>query len=316
MSELALQDKPKKLVEVFSGKYGVDADKMLSTLKATAFRGANNISNEQMMSLLVVANQYDLNPFTKEIYAFPDKGAIIPVVSVDGWSRIMNSNPQMDGIEFEYSEETVDYNGKKCHVWIDCLIYRKDRSRPIKVREYFDEVKKETGPWKSHPNRMHRHKTEIQCARVAFGFAGIYDQDEAERIADSSNVVDITPSLPTFNEEQQAYYHQLIADNNPIEFYVFMTTLPESIRNALHNSFPKGEKTRGKETANGLYGAGRTEYEEYINLFIGAVEDNDHVAVAENASELSDAVIDFIANEIGDEFKQLVEELKEHETNG
>lgn len=317
MSEVArVEDKP-KLVEVFSDKYGVDANKMLGTLKATAFRGGN-ISNEQMMSLLVVANQYDLNPFTKEIYAFPDKGGIIPVVSVDGWSRIMNSNPQMDGIEFEYSEEKVDHHGKTCHEWIDCLIYRKDRSRPIRVREYFDEVKKDTGPWKSHPNRMHRHKAEIQCARVAFGFAGIYDLDEAERIADASNVVDITPapSLPTFNDEQQGFYHQLIADNNAIEFYVFMTTLPESIRNDLHNSFPKGEKTRGKETANGLYGAGREEYEEYLNLFIGAVEDNDHAAIAENASELSEAVIDFIANEIGEEFKQLVEELKEHEING
>ena len=28
----------------------------------------------------------------------------------------------------------------------------------------------------------------IQCARLAFGFAGIYDQDEAERIAESEGV--------------------------------------------------------------------------------------------------------------------------------
>jgi len=31
---------------------------------------------------------------------------------------------------------------------------------------------------------MLRHKAMIQCARLAFGFAGIYDQDEAERIAE------------------------------------------------------------------------------------------------------------------------------------
>jgi len=31
-----------------------------------------------------------------------------------------------------------------------------------------------------------RHKTMIQCARLAFGFAGIYDQDEAERIIEGS----------------------------------------------------------------------------------------------------------------------------------
>ena len=53
------------------------------------------------------------------------------------------------------------------------------------MREFFDEVVRELDyktPWDTHPNRMHRHKTLIQCARIAFGFAGIYDEDEAERI--------------------------------------------------------------------------------------------------------------------------------------
>lgn len=43
-----------------------------------------------------------------------------------------------------------------------------------------------TLPWKTHPKRMMRHKAMIQCARLAFGLAGIYDQDEAERIIEGS----------------------------------------------------------------------------------------------------------------------------------
>ncbi|EOJ4766922.1 recombinase RecT, partial [Escherichia coli] len=43
-----------------------------------------------------------------------------------------------------------------------------------------------TGPWQSHPKRMLRHKAMIQCARLAFGFAGIYDNDEAERIVENT----------------------------------------------------------------------------------------------------------------------------------
>jgi hypothetical protein len=39
---------------------------------------------------------------------------------------------------------------------------------------------------------MLRHKAMIQCARLAFGFAGIFDQDEAERIVER----DITPTKP------------------------------------------------------------------------------------------------------------------------
>ena len=79
----------------------------------------------------------------------------------------------------------MDHKGKTVHDWIECVISRKDRKEPTVVREFFDEVIRELGyktPWDTHPNRMHRHKALIQCARIAFGFAGIYDEDEAERI--------------------------------------------------------------------------------------------------------------------------------------
>ncbi|MGL9722132.1 recombinase RecT, partial [Symbiopectobacterium sp.] len=46
---------------------------LISTLKNTAFKGGG-VTDEQFTALLIVANQYGLNPWTKEIYAFPDKG--------------------------------------------------------------------------------------------------------------------------------------------------------------------------------------------------------------------------------------------------
>lgn len=153
-----------------------DGEDLIHTLKATAFKG--QVSDAQMTALLVVANQYGLNPWVKEIYAFPDRqNGIVPVVGVDGWSRIMNEHQQFDGIEFEQDDS-------KC----TCIIYRKDRSRAIKVTEWMDECRRDTGPWKSHGRRMLRHKAMIQCARLAFGFGGIYDQDEAERIVESQPV--------------------------------------------------------------------------------------------------------------------------------
>jgi len=144
------------------------------TLKATVFKG--NISDDQMVTLLLVANQYGLNPWTKEIYAFPDKNnGIVPVVGVDGWSRIINSHPQFDGLDFEQDNESCT-----------CIIWRKDRAHPIKITEWLSECRRaNTGPWQSHPRRMLRHKAMIQCARLAFGYVGIYDQDEAERIIEA-----------------------------------------------------------------------------------------------------------------------------------
>lgn len=187
--------KQKSLVQTIATKYGIATSALLPTLKATAFQSKDEVSNEQMAALLVVANEYDLNPFTKELFAFPDRqNGIVPVVSIDGWSRIINSHPEMDGISFAWSEELVkSEEHKNVPAWCDCLIYRKDRSKPIVVREFFDEVYRPPfagkygpvmGPWQSHTKRMLRHKTMIQGARIAFGFAGIYDPDEAQRIKD------------------------------------------------------------------------------------------------------------------------------------
>lgn len=171
------QNQQPSLLAKIASKYSVDPNKMLTTLKATAFKG--DVSNEQMMALLIVADQYGLNPWTKEIYAFPDRqNGIVPVIGVDGWARIINSHEQFDGMSFTQDE-----------VSCTCTIYRKDRAHPIEVTEYMSECKRNVGPWQSHPKRMLRHKAMIQCARLAFGFVGVYDQDEAERIVEK----DITP---------------------------------------------------------------------------------------------------------------------------
>lgn len=183
---------------------------LIETLKATAFKG--QVSDAQMTALLIVANQYGLNPWTKEIYAFPDKNnGIVPVVGVDGWARIINGNEQFDGMEFEQDAESCT-----------CKIYRKDRSHPTSITEYMSECKRSnTGPWTSHPKRMLRHKAMIQCARLAFGFGGIYDQDEAERIIEK----EINPAGAKANGNPPG--------SQPPEFYPadqFATNLPKWAR--------------------------------------------------------------------------------------
>ena len=200
----------KNLVTRIAERFGVDSRKFYETLKATAFkqRDGSAPSDEQMMALLVVADQYGLNPFTKEIYAFPDKqNGIIPVVGVDGWSRIINEHPAYDGLGFEYAPDAVTPQGSsvECPEWVECILYRKDRTHPTRVREYLDETYRPpfdgrsrdgkpysvAGPWQSHPKRMLRHKAMIQASRIGFGFTGIYDQDEAERIRDMGQAVTV-----------------------------------------------------------------------------------------------------------------------------
>lgn len=166
-----------QLTNKLAAKLGMDGgEELITVLKQTAFKG--QVSDAQMTALLIVANQYGLNPWTKEIYAFPDRqNGIVPVVGVDGWSRIINASPQFDGMDFKQDDESCT-----------CIIYRKDRTHPVSVTEYLSECKRGAGPWVSHPKRMLRHKAMIQCARLAFGFVGIFDQDEAERIIE---VIDV-----------------------------------------------------------------------------------------------------------------------------
>lgn len=174
----------------------IPAKKVIPTLQATSWKQSGDpLTEQQMMACLVVAWQHRLNPFSKEIYAFPDKqGAIVPVVSIDGWNRIANDHPQFDGMTFAESPDWVEIPGaKNCPTWMEVSIFRKDREHPIVIREYLDEVYREAssrygkpkpGPWQTHTKRMLRHKTIIQGLRVAFSFSGIYDRDEAESIVE------------------------------------------------------------------------------------------------------------------------------------
>lgn len=177
MSNLAVIERqpPRSVIVAMSNRYEMEPAAFEATLRATVF--PHDGKPAHLAAFLLVAKQYGLNPITKEIYAFPTKGGgIQPIVSIDGWMNLMNSHPQMDGLEFE------DIHDKKGEITaIRCRIYRKDRSRPVEVTEYMAECKRPTDTWNRWPVRMLRHKAAIQAARYAFGFAGIVEPDEWER---------------------------------------------------------------------------------------------------------------------------------------
>src|SRR5215510_14084361 len=122
--------KQQSALMVMARHLSVESDKLLNTLKETVFKGA---SEAELLSLIVVSNQYGLNPMLKEIYAFPNRnGGIIPVVSVDGWISMVNRQPTLDGLEFDPCD---DKDGKP--VACTCTIYIRDRSHPVRVTEFY-----------------------------------------------------------------------------------------------------------------------------------------------------------------------------------
>lgn len=229
----------------------VDPIKLHETLKNTVFRGAND---HELLALSVVANAYNLNPLLKEIYAFPGKhGGITPIVSIDGWIRIVNEHPQFDGVEFEYTEE--DGRPVSC----TAIIHRKDRSRPVKVTEFMAECARGTEPWKQFPRRMLRHKALKEAARVAFGFSGITDEDEAHDVTKAVVVSKplFSKSLPEPQEVVEAIVEPTV---EPIE------DVPPMDNDLWDDSTEFVVKTPQDKIVDLLHRAGRSEREFFVAL--------------------------------------------------
>jgi len=158
-----------------ASRLSVEPAKLLDTLKSTVFK---NATNEELLALVVVSNEYGLSPFLKEIYAFPAKGGgIVPIVSIDGWNKMLIRHPEFDGIQFEFSE-TPEGELVSC----TATVHMKNRSHPVVITEYLNECKRNTDPWNNMPHRMLRNRTLCQVARIACGFSGVYDEDEAASI--------------------------------------------------------------------------------------------------------------------------------------
>lgn len=212
--------------------------------------GGQRVTNDQFVSFMAVANEYKLNPLVKEIFAFPGKGGgIQPIVSIDGWLKIITNHPQFDGME----HEDILSDGKL--VAIKCAIYRKDAKRPITVTEYMEECKRGTDTWKQWPARMLRHKATIQAGRYAFGISGIVDPDEADRIKESTaqekeiNPVEEVKTLPLYTQEQfndnaNAWANAIQAGKATPERIIAMVSskydLPSDIRQQIE-TLPEGE---------------------------------------------------------------------------
>ena len=124
------------------------------------------VPKKTLLVLLRIAKENRLDPLKEEVsLALHDDCHWQAYITVEGYSKILNSHPAFDGIAFNQSEETI--NG--IPLWMECTIYRKDRSQPIVVREYFEEVKGEQPIWQKMPRRMLRHRVMQQCARLAIG---------------------------------------------------------------------------------------------------------------------------------------------------
>lgn len=189
------------LIGTMAQRFGVEPRKLMDSLKKVVFKQTNGeLSNEELMSVAIVANEYELNPFLKEIYAFRGKnGAIMPMISVDGWLRILNRQPDYDGMSVTWGPDiSIPGENKLLPEWCEVAIHRKNLSHPVIHREYMAECLMDTLPWKKHPRRMLKHRAVIQGIRYAFGVSGAFDEESVKE-AEGSVEINGTSTFPVMS---------------------------------------------------------------------------------------------------------------------
>ncbi|AUR96525.1 coil containing protein [Vibrio phage 1.225.O._10N.261.48.B7] len=167
-------------------------------ISAKAQHGAT-ASDAELTVVSSICSQYGLNPLAREAHAFVSGGKLSVTIGVDGWIKIMNRQPDFDGVEFD-----DNFDGKEL-VSVTTKIYIKGRKFPTCVTEYMDECYQAKSPaWQKFKKRMLRNKSLGQCVRVAFGISEVIDSDEADRIKESepAQARDITPKTEAVNIEK------------------------------------------------------------------------------------------------------------------
>ena len=191
------------LIARLAGRFGVEPNRLLKSLTTQVFKQADGRqpSNEELMVLLLVCENFGLNPFNREIFAFRGKGGeIVPVVSLDGWAKIVRSQKDFNGVTFAFSNNTVKVPGcaQELPEFVECAMRLKGVDEPIVIQEFMVECFNDKSPvWRKWPRRMLRTRAFIQCARLAFSLTGLYD--EGEDFAE-----DLSGMVATGSEQPQA----------------------------------------------------------------------------------------------------------------
>jgi len=138
-----------------------------------------------LLHFLHQIRKYRLDPLSDEIMLWKSpEGQYQTLITIDGWMRLINQDPQFAGMTFKESSELE----LGIPLWMECSIYRHDRILPITVKEYSAEIKTEHPLWKTMPRRMLRHRSIQQCARLAFGIHIADQPSTVEKVITTNNV--------------------------------------------------------------------------------------------------------------------------------
>lgn len=181
---MAEQEKVSKLVGKLAEVMDIEPGRYWAAVKKVA--GCGGESDEDFLVLLHLADKYGLDPLRKEVCMIKTKAGPRPYVGIDGWLRIMTSQPDYDAHDIQ-EVWSGGAKGKGTIEYSTAILHSKKRKAlgllPFEHTEYFREcvVRADYTPWNSHPSRMLKEKALIQGVRLLWNIY-IPDIDEWDKM--------------------------------------------------------------------------------------------------------------------------------------
>ncbi len=186
---------------------GMNEDDFVSCLNAKAQKLLNM---GELIGICGICLKYQINPLVDgELHIMVNNrnGAVTPILGVNGFHRIMSSDPRFRKLTFEYSQDYINLgvikvNGidvpKWCPMWIrgnlttviDGKEYTSSRT------EFFSDCVKNSNGWQQSPARMLHHRCMAQLVRSVLG---VPLSDEGSPITESPEY----RSIPNQQQQQQ-----------------------------------------------------------------------------------------------------------------
>lgn len=188
------------IVDRMADEFNIDRAQFDAALQRVA--GCDGSTRADFVVLLMLANQYKLNPIRREIGLMPTKHGPRVYVSFDGWITVITSHP--DYISHDFIEHWSGGERFKGDLFaVEVKLYSKKREAaklgPYHHIEFMVEcrVTSRSGPWDTHPFRMLHERAIAQGARFLWNLY-VPTADEWERQEASQHTVEVPVSDEPF----------------------------------------------------------------------------------------------------------------------
>lgn len=186
---MAKEKESESLVVRMARQYRMEPTEFQRVVKETCMPTKPPPTDAEFMLFLAAAHEYGCNPLIREIYAFRrnDGAGIQPIVAIDGFLRKANEHPMNNGMQ-----AVPNYSESGQLISVTATIHRKDRQHPTVITESLKEnFRPNSDNWKTRPERMLRHRALAQAIRIAFGFAGVMEEDEYQKWEETTKKVNV-----------------------------------------------------------------------------------------------------------------------------